>query len=152
MLQKKRLDVKKLLGWLVLWLFIAVYPMMLSIYLFLPLFIGVAGYMLLVGLEDNRIGYILAAMLYLVNLDVNLSLPFWLIFFAVFPVYWFVFPVLKALQRCPQCKAFISILLIDMLFLLTVKGYDFVMQTDTVAVDSILFFTLIVDLIVAVLL
>jgi hypothetical protein len=126
--------------------------MFLSIYVFLPLFIGVNGYALIVGLDRGRVSYVLASMIYLINLDLNLFLPFWLVLLALLPVYWFIYPWLKSLWRCTHCTAFFSVLAIDLLFLGVVESYDFILQVDTIALDSILLYTLLVDLIVAVVL
>ena len=67
-----------LLFWLFTWTFIFVYPMLISIYVFLPLLIGAMGYMLVQGLEREKTSFILLAIVYMVNLEVNLSLPIFL--------------------------------------------------------------------------
>ena len=69
--------------WLFASIFIFFYPMLISIYVFLPLLIGAMGYMLVQGLEREKPSFILLAIIYMVNLEVNLSLPIFLIYLSI---------------------------------------------------------------------
>ena len=136
--------------WLTSMLFIIFYPMLISIYVFLPLFIGVMGYLLMKGIDENRIFYILLALLYFLNLEVNLSLPFFLTTLASLIVYVFFYHHLNYFRQCVICRPILSVILIDGLYLLSLLAYDFVFQTQTIVLDNILMYSLIVDLLVVV--
>jgi len=136
--------------WTVSILFAIFYPMLISIYVFLPLFIGVMGYILMKGIDENRIFYILLALLYFINLEVNLSLPFFLIAIVSLIVYMFFYHHLNYFRKCMICRPILSVILIDGLYLGSLLAYDFVFQTHTIVLDDILMYSLLVDLLVAV--
>lgn len=138
--------------WVTAILFIIFYPMLISIYVFLPLFIGTMGYLLMKGISENRISYVLLALLYFTNLEVNLSLPFFLTTITSLIVYVFFYHHLNYFRKCVVCRPILSVLLIDGLYLLSLLAYDFVFQTQTIVLDNILLYSLIVDLLVVVVL
>lgn len=138
--------------WVTAILFIIFYPMLISIYVFLPLFIGTMGYVLMKGISENRISYVLLALLYFTNLEVNLSLPFFLTTITSLIVYVFFYHHLNYFRKCVICRPILSVLLIDGLYLLSLLAYDFVFQTQTIVLDNILLYSLIVDLLVVVVL
>ena len=138
--------------WLTAMLFIIFYPMLISIYVFLPLFIGVMGYLLMKGIDENRIFYILLALLYFINLEVNLSLPFFLTTLTSLLVYVFFYHHLNYFRKCVICRPILSVILIDGFYLLSLLAYDFIFQTHTIVLDNILLYSLIVDLLVVVVL
>ncbi len=138
--------------WLTAMLFIIFYPMLISIYVFLPLFIGIMGYLLMKGIDENRIFYILLAILYFVNLEVNLSLPFFLTTITSLIIYVFFYQHLNYFRKCVICRPLLSVILIDGFYLLSLLAYDFIFQTHTIVLDNILLYSLIVDLLVVVVL
>ena len=138
--------------WLTAMLFIIFYPMLISIYVFLPLFVGVMGYLLMKGIDENRISYILLALLYFINLEVNLSLPFFLTTLTSLLVYVFFYHHLNYFRKCAICRPILSVILIDGFYLFSLLVYDFIFQTHTIVLDNILLYSLIVDLLVVVVL
>ncbi len=138
--------------WLTAMLFIMFYPMLISIYVFLPLFVGVMGYLLMKGINENKIFYILLALFYFINLEVNLSLPFFLTTLISLLVYVFFYHHLNYFRKCVICRPILSVILIDGFYLLSLLAYDFVFQTHTIVLDNILLYSLIVDLLVVVVL
>jgi len=142
----------KTILWLLAIIFIVFYPMFISIYVFLPLMIGVMGYILTQGIEKNKLDYIVVAVIYLVNLDLNLSLPIFLSIVASMIVYIMIDKSFLAKTKCKLCKAMISVVLIDFIYLGVLLGYDFVFQVQSVVLDELLVYSLLVDMIVAVIL
>ena len=138
------------LMWSMLILFVAFYPMLISIYVFLPLFIGMMGYMMIVGIEKNRWSYLLISSVYLINLEANLSLPFFLTLIATLLVYLFFYRNLAFFKRCTICAPVITVFLIDLCYLAIILGYDFIFQTQSIVLDKILLYSLIVDVLVVV--
>lgn len=141
-----------LLFWLFASIFIFFYPMLISIYVFLPLLIGAMGYMLVQGLERERAPFILLAIVYMVNLEVNLSLPIFLTVISSLLFYLLVYPSLKHFRRCTICRALLSVLFLDLMYLGCLFSYDFIFQTQSIILDEILLYTLIVDMLVVVIL
>jgi len=144
--------IQKTILWILLLLFILFYPMFISIYVFLPLFVGVMGYVLLMGIDGGKWHYIVVSLLYLLNLDINLSLPFFLVSVAVLLVYIFLYPYFTHFRRCKVCTPILTILAIDLVYAGLLLSYDFVFQTENLILDNILLYTLVIDLIVAVML
>ena len=138
--------------WLSVLLFIIFYPMLISIYVFLPLLIGVMGYILIQGIEKGKTRYIFVAIIYFINLEVNLSLPFFLIFISSLLVYVLFYHSLLYFRKCRICRPVLSVLLIDAVYLGSLLSYDFIFQANSIVLDNILLYSLIVDLLIVVIL
>ena len=137
---------------LLIWLFILFYPMLISIYVFLPLLIGVMGYIFILGIEEGKLHYVLMSMVYFLNLEVNLSLPFFLIVISTLLVYVMFYHKLTHFRKCKICKPIMSVILLDVVYLGCLLSYDFIFQSTSVVLDTILLYSLIVDILVVVLL
>ncbi len=142
----------RLLMWLSVLLFIVFYPMLISIYVFLPLLIGVMGYIFIQGIEKEKTHYIFIAIIYFINLEVNLSLPFFLIFISTLIVYILFYHSLLYFRNCVICRPILSVLLIDAAYLGSLLSYDFIFQTNSIVLDNILLYSLIIDLLIVVIL
>jgi len=138
--------------WISVIFFIIFYPMLISIYVFLPLLIGIMGYILMQGIEKGKLSYILIAVVYFINLEVNLSLPFFLTIISSLLVYVLFYCHLTYFRRCRICRPILSVLLLDALYLGSLLSYDFIFQSHSIVLDNILLYSLIVDLLVVVIL
>ncbi|HFQ61729.1 MAG TPA: hypothetical protein ENK39_05460 [Epsilonproteobacteria bacterium] len=138
--------------WIMVLLFIAFYPMLISIYVFLPLLIGIMGYILISGIEEGKLHYVLISIIYFVNLEVNLSLPFFLTIISSLLVYILFYHNLTHFRKCQICKPILSVILIDAFYLGSLLAYDFIFQSTSVVLDNILLYSLIVDILVVVIL
>jgi len=134
--------------WFLIITFILFYPMLISIYVFLPLFIGIVGYIFIVGIDQKKWHYVLLAILYFINLEVNLSLPFFLMILSSLVVYAMLYTKLAQVKRCKVCAKITLVLLLDVVYLGCLLGYDFIFQTTSVVLDKLLAYSLIVDLLV----
>ena len=131
-------------------LFVIFYPMLISIYVFLPLFIGVMGFILVEGIERGKIHYILVSVVYFLNLEINLSLPFLLTIISSLSFYAIFYKYLSYFRKCTICKPVIAVFILDLTYLGLLLFYDLAMQTHSIVLDSILLYSLIVDLLVVV--
>jgi len=138
--------------WISVILFIIFYPMLISIYVFLPLLIGIMGYVLMQGIEKGKFSYIFIAILYFINLEVNLSLPFFLTIISCLLVYVLFYHHLTHFRRCRICRPVLSVLLLDAIYLGSLLSYDFIFQSHSIVLDNILLYSLVVDLLVVVIL
>jgi len=138
--------------WVMLFAFIIFYPMLISIYVFLPLLIGIMGYILILGIEDGKLLYVLIALIYFINLEVNLSLPYFLTTISTLFVYVVFYHNLVYFRRCHVCKLILTVTLIDFVYLISLLSYDFIYQTSSVKLDLILLYSLVVDMLVVVIL
>ena len=134
-----------------LFLVVIGYPVLVSIYSMLPPLIGLAGYIIISNVDRNKI-YALAGMVYLLNLELNLTLPMLLSIFVVIMTYIFLYSTLKLLIRCQVCFLFTMIVIVDTLYYMTLFLYDAMFQTTTVVSDMMLVYYIIVDIFVGVLL
>jgi len=137
--------------WAMLIAFVIFYPMLISIYVFLPLLIGVMGYLLMRGIELNRMSYIVIAIVYFMNLESNLTLPFFLTIIATLLVYVLFYRKLLKIKKCRICRLILSVILIDFVYLGILLSYDFIFQTSSIVLDNILLYSLIIDILVVVL-
>ena len=145
---KEKLNFLEKLG---LFLVVIGYPFLVSIYSMLPPLIGLVGYIIIVNVDKNRL-YALAGMVYLMNLELNLTLPILLSIFVVVMTYLFLYSPLKLLIRCQICLLFTMIVLVDFLYYVTLFLYDAMFQTTTVVGDMMLIYYIIVDIFIGVLL
>ena len=142
----------KLIFMIAMYLFIVFYPMLISIYVFLPLFIGSMSYTLLRGLEKGKSSSLLIAIVYLINLEVNLSLPLFLTIISSFVFYVTLYPSLKHFRHCKVCRPLLSVFLLDIFYLGALFFFDFIFQTQSIFLDTILLYSLVVDMLIVVLL
>jgi len=138
--------------WIIILLFIVIYPMLISVYVFLPLFIGIVGYFFIRGIEELKIQYLIVPAIYVMNLEVNLSLPLFLMIISFFLVYVLFYQNLTYFRRCQICKPILSVILIDIFYLGMLLSYDFIFQTSSVVLDTLLLYSFIVDILVVVIL
>ncbi len=144
-------SILKILFGIIVTIFVILYPMLISIYVFLPLFIGFAGLLIIRGIEGKGYMYIVVPMVYLINLEVNLSLPLLLILFAVLLYYLTLYKQVMYLKRCKFCVAILSVVLIDVFYMVSLMGYDLIMDTHSLVVDKLLWYSLMADIVMAVL-
>jgi len=144
--------IMKLLFWLLITAFVLFYPMLISFYVFLPLLVGVMGYIFIEGVNRGKWIYIFLTLVYFVNLEVNLSLPFFLILISVLIVYMLFYGTLTHLKKCKICTPLITVFLIDVVYLGVLLAYDFIFGTSSIVLDTILLYSLVVDLLVVVVL
>ncbi|WP_456391678.1 hypothetical protein [Nitratifractor sp.] len=142
----------KLAAWIVLIAVILFYPMFISIYVTLPLFIGYAGYQFIQGLEGKGWRYLFLPMLYLANLEINLSLPLFLTLAAALFVYLFLYPSFLFLKRCPLCVAILTVLFVDLVYLGMIMIYDFIFASQSIEINTLLLYSLGMDILAAVIL
>lgn len=143
---------QKTLIWIGIGLFVFFYPMLISIYVFLPLFIGAMSYMFVLGLEKEKTAYVLISIFFMMNIEVNLSLPTFLIIISALLFFVLVYPSLKHFRKCRVCRPILSVLLLDLMYLACLFSYDFVFQTQSIVLDKILLYSLVVDMLIVVIL
>jgi len=132
--------------WILVILFILFYPMLISIYVFLPLLIGIMGYIMMLGVEKGKLHYILLSTIYFINLEVNLSLPYFLTTIIVLLVYVMFYQNLSYFRNCTICRPILLVILTDIFYLGSLLAYDFIFQCTSIVLDNILLYSLIVDI------
>jgi len=142
----------KIFFWVFFSFFIFFYPMIISIYIFFPLFIGVMSYLMIYGLENRQPSYVLLAFVYSVNLELNLSLPIFLIVTSTLLFYLLFYFFISKMEICKVCKVLISVIVLDILYLGVLFGFDFIFQTQSVMLDKLLLYSLVLDMLVVVVL
>jgi hypothetical protein len=122
--------------------------MLISIYVFLPLFIGLIGYLFMLGIAQGKWHYLILTTIYFTNLEINLSLPFFLMILSSLIVYTMFYKKLSQVKRCKICAKIILVLLLDLVYLVSLLGYDFIFETTSVTLDVILSYSLLIDILV----
>jgi hypothetical protein len=145
---RNRLNFFEKLG---LFLVVVGYPILVSIYTMLPPLIGVVGYLIVSNIDKNKV-YALAGMLYLLNLELNLTLPMLLSIFVVVISYIFLYSHLKLLIRCKVCFLFTMIMIIDAFYYSVLFLYDLMFQSTTVFANMMLLYYIMVDIFIGVML
>ena len=130
---------------------IVLYPILISIYVFLPLFIGFAGWSLLRGIDGKGLGYIFFPLVYLINLEINLSLPLLMVVFATLLYYLTLYDYVRVFKKCRMCVIVLSVVLIDLYYLGALLVYDALMDTNSIVIDKLLWYSLLSDIFMAVL-
>jgi len=142
----------KILYWLIVISFVIFYPMLISIYVFLPLMIGFMGYVLIQGIDRPKTSYVLIALVYLINLEVNLSLPLFLSILTVILYYITIYPHIHIFKKCKVCIPLLSVVFIDLIYFIMLLGYDIFFGESSIVIDQLLLYSLIVDMLMVFLL
>ncbi len=121
--------------WALFTILALVYPILISVHNFLPFFFGTAGYALVVGIHKRNTPLISISTLYLVNLEINLSLPLFCSIIAVLIFAMFVLPKLKALTNCKECVFIASIVLLYVIYYMVLVIDDFIFSTANHNID-----------------
>jgi len=140
------------LYWLIVVSFVVFYPMLISIYVFLPLMIGFMGYVLIVGIDKPNISYAFISLIYLINLEVNLSLPLFLSILTVILFYMTIYPHLHILKKCKVCIPLLSVVFIDLIYFIMLLGYDIIFGESSIVIDQLLLYSLVADMLMVFLL
>jgi hypothetical protein len=143
---------KTILIWSAVVFFVVFYPMLISIYVFLPLMIGFMGYVLLLGIDKSKTSYVLISIAYLINLEANLSLPLFLSILAVILFYITIFSKFYIIKKCQVCIVFLSVLFIDIIYFILLLGYDMFLGESSIIVDQLLLYSLVIDIVMVFLL
>jgi len=126
--------------------------MLISIYVFFPLLIGFMGWLILQGIDGKKgYAYVIFPLVYLLNLEINLSLPLFLTLFATLLYYLTLYKHVLYLKRCKVCVSVMSVVLIDLFYVGALTGYDLLMDTSSIVYGDLLWYSLIADIILAVL-
>lgn len=129
--------------------FVLFYPFLVSIYTMLPPLIGLVGYVIMSNLNKNII-YTWGSFVYLLNLELNSSLPVLLSFFIIIVLYSMVYSSLKLLIRCRVCLIFTLIILIDSVYYISLFLYDIVFDTSSIIGDIVLVYYIVIDILIGV--
>lgn len=138
--------------WALLFAFVVFYPILISMYVDLPLFIGFSGYLIILGIHRYSMRYVWLPVLYLLNLEANLSLPMLLSLLAILLFYLTFYERIRYFKRCSICVGILSVVGINLYYMFVLLGYDFMFDTTSIFVNSLLFYSVIFDLILVVLL
>ena len=138
----------KTLIWSFVVFFVVFYPMLISIYVFLPLMIGLMGYVLIVGIDRSKMSYVVVGLVYLINLEVNLSLPLFLTILTAVLYYITIYPHLHVFKKCKVCIPLLSVMFIDLIYFIMLLGFDMIFGESSIVIDQLLFYSLIADMLV----
>jgi len=141
-----------ILPWLIAILFVIFYPMLISIYVFIPLMIGFMGYVLLLGIDRPRIIYIIFGAVYLINLEVNLSLPLFLSIIVVIIFYLTIYPKLMVFKKFRWSIPLLSVIFIDLIYIIFLLSYDFIFSESSIVLDKLMIYSFVVDILMVFLL
>jgi hypothetical protein len=130
---------------------VTIYPMLISIYVTMPLFIGFAGLMFIDGIDEDNYWKVIFSLVYIINLEVNLSLPLLLVVISIIIFYFFIKSRLSFLKLCSICINVVTVLSINVIYFALLYGYDFLNNENSVNYDSLLLFSILYDTIAAVL-
>jgi len=129
--------------------FVLFYPFLTSMYTMLPPLIGLVGYIIISNIHSNKV-YAVVGFFYLLNLDLNLTLPLFLSTFIVIIVYILFYSTLKLLIRCRVCLLFVLMMLLDFSYYASLFLYDFVFTSSSVIGDMLLLYYIVIDILIGV--
>jgi hypothetical protein len=129
---------------------VIVYPTLISIYVKLPLFIGFAGLIFVKGLEEDKSFYTVVALIYMFALEINLSLPLMLI--PVSAVIFFIYIKRRLLifKHCKKCIQSLTVISINIIYFLLIVVYDFFMSESNIDFNITILFSILFDILAAV--
>jgi len=128
-----------------LWIFVIFYPMIFTLYNFSPPLLGIASYILLDAFERRDNMFISIAIVYMLNIDINFSMPMFLGVLTTLFIYIVIYPKLLIINHCKICVASIIVILFNLLYLELTLLYGYIFQIDIIGIDTVLFVYLIFD-------
>ncbi len=134
-----------------LWLFIIiVYPSLISIYIVFPLFIGTSGLLIILGLEKEKKIYFFLALLYMIFLEINLSLPLLLLPASTIIVYLFFYNKLYFLKNCRSCIYIVTVIGINFIYFILLNINDLLNNQSSIDFNEHILYSIIIDIIAAI--
>ncbi|KIM13255.1 MAG: hypothetical protein KU38_00930 [Sulfurovum sp. FS08-3] len=131
---------------LVLWCFIVLYPIIASIYAFSPPLLGIAAFVLIDSIEKGERESLFMVLVYMLNIDVNFSMPMFLSIFSTLLIYTLIFPKLSVFNHCKLCVALIVVAIFNLLYLEMILLYSYIFQEFILDLDGLLFAYFVFDL------
>ena len=136
---------------LILTAFIVLYPVLISRHVYLPLFIGFAGFLMIRGFEGDGYAYFWFPFFYLLNLEVNTSLPILVNFLSIVLFYALFFEKIKYFKMCKVCVAIMTVIGVNIFYFITLSAFDFIFSTTSIQVDTLLLYSMLFDVIMVLL-
>ena len=131
-----------------LWLSaVIIYPALISIYVKLPLFIGFAGLIFIKGLEKERYSFSFISFLYMILLEINLSLPIGLIAIVSLLCYIFLISKLTILKNCQKCIDVISVISINAIYMLILSFFDMITSQSSIDFNITILYSILFDIV-----
>ena len=147
-MNKKRLfSILIFLFWIIV---VIVYPALISIYVTMPLFVGFSGLMFIKGLDENNYYYEIFAFIYMLMLEVNLSLPLLLLPISTLIFYVFIKKHLNFLKLCPKCIAILTVIFINLIYFFLLLIIDIITSQNSINFDYLILLSIIFDIFAAV--
>jgi hypothetical protein len=137
--------------WLLILFAVGFYPMLVSIYTMLPPLIGIVGLIIIYNINKNVV-FVVSGLLYLIHIDLNLTLPFLLSIFSIVLIHTLIYPSARLMIRCRVCLALFLIIIIDLFYYANLFLYDFIFNSTTIVADSMLGLYILIDIIIGLLL
>jgi len=122
---------KKFFEWVFIIFMMLFYPMLVAMYPILPPLIGLVGFFIIYHIESDVVKT-LCAMFYLINLDLNVGLPFMLSIFSILIINTFVYPSAKLVIRCKSCLFIFLVFLIDIFYYINYLYMILYLTVDTI--------------------
>ena len=138
----------KKLSHLLFVLFVLFYPIFVSIYPLLPPFIGFFGLLFIKGINEKRYAIIFYAFLFLLHIEINLSLPILYSAIAALIIYFSAYMHVGIFKKCSYCHySIVMVLFIDMLYYAMMTLYGFAAKESILPSDYLYLFWLVADII-----
>lgn len=138
--------------WIFLTFFAIVYPMLISVHNFLPVFFGLAGYIFVISIRTRNKPLIVLLGLYLLNLEINLSMPLFCGIISLLFFYLLIFPKIKGWTNNRSYIPIISVLFIYISYYIVLYIDDLIFSTSNhnIQFTWLLFYSFLIDILVMV--
>ncbi|MGM0623268.1 MAG: hypothetical protein ACQESH_04525 [Campylobacterota bacterium] len=129
-------------------LFIFFYPIFASYYYYLPPLTAIAAIFAIRGYEKQNRFMLYCALIYLFNVEVNFSLPMFSTIAVALFYYVVILPKLRFYTTCTNCLRFFSVIIYNILLVVTLLAYDYLFYTESVFLNLKLLYNLMFELLV----
>ena len=130
---------------------VVIYPALISIYVTLPLFVGFSALMLIKGIDEDNFLYAVFAFIYMLMLEINLSLPLLLLPISALIFYVFIRKHLNFLKLCPKCISILTVIFINIIYFFLLSILDISTSQNSINFDYLIILSIIFDIFAAVL-
>lgn len=127
-------------------LFVFFYPLFSSYYFYLPPLIAIAAILVIRGYEKDDKFLLYCSLIYLFNIEVNFSLPFFSTLFVLIFYYFAILPKLRFYTTCKICLRLLTVIVYNLLLIGFLLAYDYLFYTDAMILDLKLIYNIMFEL------
>ncbi len=122
------------------------YPIFSTIYYYLPPFTSIAAILAIRGHEKKNRFMLYMALAYMLNIEINYSLPMFSTLVTLALYYWVILPRMRFYTVCRNCLRFLTVIIYNLMLIGVLFAYDYLFFTDSAHLDLKIIYNIVFEL------